>query len=69
MNWLDRYHDDWRTTDYPLDIGVDDGGSYADLLQQGFVERSPLFTTSKSVPTPTTTKVGIAFLSMFVFVL
>lgn len=57
MKWLDRYHDDWRTIDYPLDIGVDDTGSYVDLMQQGFVERSPLFTSKKSTLTPSTSKV------------
>lgn len=56
MNWLDKYHDDWRTTDYPLDIGLDES-NYVDLLQQGFVERSPLITTDKSGPVSATSEV------------
>lgn len=66
MNWLDKYHDDWRTTDYPLDIGLDESNSYVDLLQQGFVERSPLITTDKSGSVPTTSEVKI--FSKFVLV-
>lgn len=55
INWLDKYHDDWRITDYPLDIGLDEANNYVDLLQQGFVERCPLITTDKSAPTPAIT--------------
>lgn len=62
MNWLDRYHDDWRTADYPLDIGIDDTGTYIDLLQEGFVERSPMCTVDKTTSTPITPKVSLLLL-------
>ena len=53
MNWLDRYHDDWRNADYPLDIGIDESGTYVDLLQnQDYFDRSPLF-TNKKIPSTT----------------
>ena len=57
MKWLDRYHDDWRTADYPVDLGIDEFGSYVDLIQNGFIERSPLFTSSRLTPTSNTGKV------------
>lgn len=57
MKWLDRHHDDWRTADYPLDIGVDESGSYVDLIQNGFLERSPLVTTGKLASSTSSGKV------------
>lgn len=65
MKWLDRYHDDWRTADYPLDLGVDESGSYVDLIQNGFTEQSPLITTGKLVSTSKAGKVSTRATSSF----
>lgn len=58
MKWLDRYHDEWRTADYPVDLGVDEFGSYVDLMQNGFVERSSFVTSNKLAPPASTEKVS-----------
>lgn len=67
MNWLDRYHDDWRNADYPLDIGIDESGSYVDLLQnQEYFDRSPLVTTNKVVPVPAAAAPKVCRITLFI---